>query len=348
MLRNFGNLADGSTVHAITLQSDHGLRAEVLTYGGILRRLQVPVGDAWVDVVLGLPDMPAYAADQDSLGILVGRFGNRIAAGRFTLDGVSHQLSCNEGPNHLHGGIQGFGRRLWSVAQLERDSVQLGYCSPAGEEGYPGQLQVSAEYRLQENFLELCFRAHSDAATPVNLTHHPYFNLAGTPTVAAAQQCLQVPADRYLPVDASLLPTGEIASVEQSAFDFRRPASLDGRRIADDIQLAMGKGYDHCLVMPAGHGASAVLYSPHSGIAMRLDSSAPALQLYEGQMLDHSQPQLGRGICLEPQHFPDAPNHRHFPAAVLRPGEQYLHRIRYYFAVPGCDAQWDDVLSALA
>ena len=347
MQRIFGTLPDGSKVHAITLESDAGLRAEVLTYGGILRRLQVPDGDAWVDVVLGLADLDAYRADHDSLGILVGRFGNRIAKGRFVLDGVEYCLSRNEGRNHLHGGVDGFGRRLWAVRELERDRVLLVRVSPAGEEGYPGTLEVSAEFRVQGRRLELCFRARTDAKTPLNLTHHPYFNLAGSPDVRASTQILCVPADRYLPVDAALLPTGAIASVDAGPFDFRMPATLDSKRVAGNVQLARGHGYDHCLVLAPTHTCSAELYSPHSGLAMRLTSSMPAVQLYEGQMLGHRHLQLGRGICLEPQQFPDAPNHPGFPDTVLRPGQDYLHRIQYRFGLAGRHAHWDAVVAAL-
>jgi aldose 1-epimerase len=348
MLRNFGTLPDGTQIHAITLEDDHGLRAEVLTYGGILRRLQVPAGDAHVDVVLGLPDLPAYLDDHDSLGILVGRFGNRIAGGRFVLDGVEHQLSRNEGANHLHGGIRGFGHRLWQVREQARERVLLGYVSPAGEEGYPGTLEVTAEFRLQGQRLELIYRAHTDAATPINLTHHPYFNLAGDRLVPAAAQVLRIQADHYLPVDAALIPTGQFADVYATPFDFRIPGTLDAKRMADDPQLALGKGYDHCLVLNPEYAAcTAELYSPHSGVAMRLTSSMPAVQLYEGQMLDNSHPELGRGVCLEPQQFPDAPNHAEFPNTILRPGEDYLHRIEYRFGVVSRNAGWDEVADAL-
>lgn len=348
MQRIFGTMPDGSDVHAITLENDHGLRAEVLTYGGILRQLEVPAGDARVNVVLGLADLPAYLHDHDSLGILVGRFGNRIAGGRFVLDGVEHQLSRNEGPNHLHGGIRGFGHRLWDVRERTREHVLLARVSPAGEEGYPGTLEVSAEFRLRGHCLELSYRARTDAATPINLTHHPYFNLAGDRRVPAAAQVLRIQADHYLPVDAALIPTGQIADVYATPFDFRIPRTPDAKRIADDPQLALGKGYDHCLVLNSEYAAcTAELYSPHSGVAMRLTSPMPAVQLYEGQMLDNRHPELGRGLCLEPQQFPDAPNHADFPDTILRPGEDYLHRIEYRFGVVGRNAGWDEVADAL-
>lgn len=347
MQRVFGRLPDGDDIHAITLRSDAGLCAEVLSYGGILRRLQLPVGGRVLDLVLGLDDLEAYLADTDSLGILVGRFGNRIAGGRAMVDGVVHQLSRNEGPNHLHGGVRGFGRRRWNVAAVAPDHVLLERVSPAGEEGYPGTLRVSAALRVHGCCLELDYRASCDAPTPVNLTHHPYFNLAGDAAVPASAQWLQVPADRWLPVDQALLPSGEIAGVAGTPFDFRTAATLDARRVAGDPQLRNGGGYDHCLVLEDGAPHSAELYSPHSGVAMRMTSPMPAVQLYEGQGLDRGHPGLGRGVCLEPQGFPDAPSHAHFPDAILRPGVEYRHHIVYRFAVPGPGADWSAVRDAL-
>jgi aldose 1-epimerase len=347
MQRVFGRLDDGSEVHALTLRSDAGLAAEVLSFGGILRRLTLEVDGRPLSLVLGLPDLPAYLTDRDNLGILVGRYGNRIAHGRFSLDGQQYQLDRNEGDNHLHGGRGGFGRRLWDIEALDVASVRLALRSPAGDQGYPGNVQVSATLRLHGHCLELCYRARTDAPTPFNLTHHPYFNLAGDPTVPAAQQRLQVPAERYLPVDAALIPTGTLAAVAATPFDFRVATSFDERRVAGDPQLALGHGYDHCLLLQAAHDYSAELYSPHSGVALRIVSPMPALQVYEGQMLDRGHPGLGRGVCLEPQQCPDAPNQPAFPPAILRPGEEYVHRIEYRFAPAGRDAGRDAVRAAL-
>jgi aldose 1-epimerase len=206
---------------------------------------------------------------------------------------------------------------------------------------------VEAEFLLGPQRLQLTLRARSDAATPLNLTHHPYFNLAGDASIPAAAQVLHVPADRYLPVDDQLIPTGEIATVAGTPFDFRVPATLEQRRMADHPQLRIGGGFDHCLVLADGRHCSAELYSPHSGIAMRLRSSAPAVQLYEGHGLDRSHPELGRGVCLEPQGFPDAPNRPQFPSTILRPGEVYEQRIVYQFALPGAGADWSAVQAAL-
>ncbi|WP_349657269.1 aldose epimerase family protein [Xanthomonas sp. 10-10] len=347
MQRVFGQLPDGVEVHALTLRSDAGLEAEVLTYGGILHALRLTTAQGVVPLLLALPDLSSYADDGDSLNILVGRFGNRIAGARYTLDGVTHVLAANEGRNQLHGGLRGFGRRVWSVLEQSADQVLLGYHSPDGEEGYPGNLQVRARLALHERSLQLDFQAHCDAATPLNLTHHPYFNLSGNPQTRAASQVLRVPADRYLPVDVESIPTGEIAPVTGTPFDFRTPAALADRIDPAHPQVVLGKGYDQCLVLADGADRAAELYSPHSGVALRMTSDAPAVQLYEGQHLDAHHPGLGRGVCLEPQDYPDAPNHPNFPSTILRPGETYRRRIVYRFAIPGPDQPWDVVSAAL-
>jgi aldose 1-epimerase len=345
MQREFGRI-DEQPIHAISLTGD-GIRAEVLSYGGVLRKLEIDTPRGPVGVVLGLPDLDAYRNDRDYLGVLVGRFGNRIAGASFELDGRRYAVSANEGGNHLHGGRLGFGRRVWAIAACDTQSLRLRYLSPDGEEGYPGQLRVEAEFRLGRQRLQLTWRASTDAATPLNLTHHPYFNLAGDPAVPAAAQVLQVPADRFLPVDDQSIPVGEIASVAGTPFDFRVAATLEQRRAAGHAQLRQSGGFDHCLVMAEQRRCSAELYSPHSGVAMRMLSPAPALQLYEGQGLDRSHPELGRGVCLEPQGFPDAPNRPQFPSSILRPGQVYEHRIVYQFATPGPAAAWAEVEAAL-
>ncbi|MEE7548300.1 galactose mutarotase, partial [Xanthomonas sp. Kuri4-1] len=238
-------------------------------------------------------------------------------------------------------------RRAWTVRASAPSSLRLGYRSPAGEEGYPGTLEVEAEFRLDGRRLTLVYTAHSDAPTPLNLTHHPYFNLAGDPAVAAAAQVLRVPADRYLPVDAELIPTGEIAATAGTPFDFRAPASLQERAGPWHPQLESAGGYDTCLVLAETRTCSAELYSPHSGVALRLSSAMPAVQLYEGQGLDRHHPGLGRGVCLEPQAYPDAPNQPRFPETILRPGQVHTHRIDYLFAEAGRDAPWAQVAAAL-
>jgi aldose 1-epimerase len=338
--RAFGSLDDGTQVDAITLGSRDGLHVEILTYGGILRRMELPTTAGSINLVLGLPDLDAYQRDTAYLGVIAGRFAGRIAGARYRHGGQLHQLAVNEGANHLHGGKLGFGKRVWRILDLDRDDrgrdrLRLGYRSPPGEEGYPGTLDVEATYTIDDLSLELLLEARTDAATPVNLTGHAYFNLAGDASVPAAAQVLTVAADRYLRVaDSALIPTGEIASVAGTPFDFRSARALAGA--PPHPQLAMRGGYDQCLVMPAGEPCRAELHSPHSGVTLRVDSPMPVLQLYEGQGLDRQHPGLGlgRGICLEPQGYPNAPNEPAFPDAILQPGETYSHPIRYRLSVP--------------
>lgn len=345
--RPFGRLDDGTPVHAWTLGDTDGLSAEILDLGGILAKLEFPGAQGRTGLVLGLGDAQAYHDDPAYLGILVGRFGNRIAGAAFTLEGERHQLTANQGRNHLHGGAYGFGRRVWTVEARGADTLALRYRSPDGEEGYPGNLDVRATYRLQGACLRLDLEATSDRPTPFNPTHHPYFNLAGDPAVPASAQWLQVPASGYLPVDEGLIPLGEVAGVSGSPFDFRVARTLDAAFDGGDRQLRTAGGYDHCLVLDPGRDHAAMLYSPHSGIALRIDSDAPALQLYGGHGLDRQHPGLGRGLCLEPQGFPDAPNRPAFPDAILRPGTTFRRRIEYRFAMPGRGCAWDEVAAAL-
>lgn len=323
----FGHL-DDIEVHTFRLGQPDGLQAEVLQYGGILRSLSFPTHAGRKQLVLGLPTLEAYRRDPAYLGVIAGRFANRIAGAQFELDGHRHHLTANEGPNQLHGGAIGFGRRVWEVLDASADELSLGYRSPAGEEGYPGTLHVTATFRIQADALDLHLEARTDAATPVNLTNHAYFNLSGDPQLPITGHRLTVPADRYLPViDTAMIPTGEIAPVTDTPFDFRQ-----GRPIAnseDHLQLALAGGHDHCLVMTEGHRYTAELYSPESGITLRMTSPMPALQFYGGQKLHHAHPDLGHGLCLEPQGFPNAPNEPRFPSTILQPGQVYSHLIRY-------------------
>lgn len=346
-IRSFGSLADGRVVRAHCIGEEDGLHAEILDLGGILARLRVPGAGGPVDAVLGLPHAQAYYDDPAFLGILVGRYGNRIGGARFSLDGQAHVLAANEGRNHLHGGMLGFGRRIWRVVEHRADALALHYRSPAGEEGYPGNLDVTARYQVDGDALRLVFEASVDAATPFNPTHHPYFNLAGDRGVPAGRQLLQVPAAGVLPVAPDLIPLGHVQPVAGTSFDFREAAPLQARMEADDPQIAIAGGYDHCLVLEAGHTHVAALYSPHSGVAMRIDCDAPAVQLYGGQALARQHPGLGDGLCLEPQDYPDAPNQPAFPSAILRPGTPYRREISYRFACPGRDRDWAEVAAVL-
>lgn len=323
----FGYL-DGVPVHAFDLGAPEGLQAQVLEYGGIVRSLSFPSRSGRKELVLGLPTLDAYRRDTANLGLIAGRFANRIAGAQFELDGQRHRLTANEGLHHLHGGAFGFGRRLWRLRDASATELRLGYRSPAGEEGYPGTLDVTATFRIEMDALELLLEAETDAPTPVNLTNHCYFNLTGDPHLPVTEHRLTVPADRYLPVaDSALIPAGEIASVAATPFDFRLGKTLASTQ--RHPQLALAGGYDHCLAMMPQHAYSAELHSPYSGITLRITSPMPGLQLYAGQKLPQAHPDIGYGVCLEPQGFPNAPNEPRFPNTILRPGERYIHAIRY-------------------
>jgi aldose 1-epimerase len=334
MIETFGTTQDGHRVEAVTLGDPGGLQAQILTYGGLLRRLVLPVGGTARELVLGLADLAAYERDTAYLGILVGRFANRIARARFELDGRSHSLSANEAPNHLHGGKLGFGKRLWHVADLQstpRHRLVLSLHSPDGEEGYPGNLDVTAEFTVEGLELTLRFEARSDRATPLNLTWHPYFNLSGDMRHPAGEQRLRIPASQYLPVgDRQLIPTGERADVADTPFDFREARPLRAPDPASNPQLAVAGGYDHCWILDAGRDCDAELHSPHSGIALQILSERRSIQFYGGQGLPRQHPGLS-GICLEPQDFPNAPNEPRFPPALLRPDSPWASTFRYRF-----------------
>jgi aldose 1-epimerase len=334
MIERFGRLQDSRDVDAVTIGAPEGLQAQILTYGGILRRLTLPSPRGAHDLVLSLPDIAAYERDTAFLGILVGRFANRIAGASFELDGKQHRLVANEGSNQLHGGKLGFGKRLWRVADLQttpRHRLVLALHSPEGEEGYPGNLDVTAEFIVGTDELLLRFQASCDRATPLNLTWHPYFNLSGDPQRTVDEHLLRMPASHYLPVaDSQLTPTGETANVAGTPFDFRQPRPLRAPDLAAHPQLAIGGGYDHCWLLDAGRDCDAELHSPHSGVTLSLLSERRSIQFYGGQGLPRQHPGLS-GVCLEPQDLPNAPNEPRFPPAILRPGTPYTTTFRYRF-----------------
>jgi aldose 1-epimerase len=334
--RIFGSLADGTAIEALTLGGADGLQAEVLTYGGILRRLTLPTRRGRTNLVLGLQDLDAYVGDSSYLGCIVGRFSNRIAGASFTLDGELHRLSANDGSHHLHGGELGFGKRVWRVLDFLPGTaarLRLGYRSFAGENGYPGNLEVSAEFVLDSDRLELRFEARCDAPTPVSLTYHPYFNLSGTTGWLEDDHGLRILADRFLPVsDRGLIPTGELRPVKDTPFDYRELRLLRPAASEAHPQLAAAGGYDHCFVVNPAAEAAAELRSVHSGVGLRIGTDQPGLQFYDGHALPRQHPELGRGICLEPQGFPNAPNEAGFPSAILRPGMTYSRWLAYTFS----------------
>jgi len=336
MKRPFGTLADGSGIDAITLGDEDGLQVEVLTYGAILRKLTIPVGGVRRDLILHFDELADYERDRAYVGSLVGRFGNRIAGSRFMLDGKTHEVTANEGPNHLHGGALGFGKRVWRVLNIaggDSPGVLLGLRSPDGEEGYPGTVEATVELRVKHHALSIIISARTDAATPVNLTYHPYFNLQADAAHAATEQRLRIPANYYLPVAPGLIPTGQLASIEGTPFDFRATRRLRPPPALSHTQLELAGGYDHCWVLADDADCACELSTPNGDVKLSM-SGGPGLQFYNGQYLARSHPQLGSGVILEPQGFPNSPNEPRFPPSILRPGEVYRAGIEYRVETP--------------
>jgi aldose 1-epimerase len=337
MLRSFGQLPDGQNVETITLGSDAGLQAEILTLGGTLRSLSLPVKGKRLPLVLSLPDLPAYLKDTSYLGQLVGRFGNRIAGAAFELDGRQYKLTANNPPNLLHGGDVGFGKYVWKVlgtggGQNSRQSfIKLGHRSPAGINGFPGNLDVTALIGVYENILTLQFEATTDAPTPISFTWHPYFNLAGDAGVPIDDQTLRIAASRYLPLNQARVPTGEIAPVAGTPFDFRKPKALRLPPPTAHPQIAMTGGYDHCWVVDPKAPVAAELHSPQSGVRMKVKTNLPGIQVYGAYHLRTAYPGM-HAVCIEPENFPDAPNHANFPNSILRPGETHRSFMSFDFS----------------
>lgn len=335
----FDTLPDGQPVELFTLTSPAGIEVRAITYGGIILSLRTPDRDGRpADIVLGYDGLDGYLRDTPYFGAIVGRYGNRIAGGRFALDGVTYTLATNNGPNHLHGGIRGFDKVVWTGEAFETDSavgVALSYTSPDGEEGYPGTLRARVTYTLTDDGrLVFDYAATTDRPTPVNLTQHSYFNLAGAGDVHGHE--LTIAADRYTPVDATLIPTGELAPVDGTPFDFRAPTAIGARIDAADVQLKRGGGYDHNFVLTradTGLAHAARVVEPGSGRTLDVWTTEPGVQFYSGNFLDGSITGKGgtvyahrTGFCLETQHFPDSPNRPAFPSTILRPGEEYRSR----------------------
>ena len=342
----FGILPDGQQVSVFTLTNRQGMRVKVLDFGAIISEIHVPDRDGtFADVVLGFERIEPYLANSAFLGAVIGRFGNRIAQGRFSLDGKNYQLAVNNAPNHLHGGNQGFHQVMWQAEPFTRNDavgVTLTRSSPHGEDGYPGQLDVTVVYELDnDNALSLRYHAVTDQATPVNLTNHSYFNLAGQGTILG--HALSINADRYLPVDAGSIPTGELADVSGTPFDLRQSTVIGDSIALPHEQIRIGRGYDHNFVLNQQTGQAlnlaASVRDPVSGRVMQVYTQEPGIQFYSGNFLDGSQhgkhgPIRYRGaLCLETQHFPDAPNQSHFPSTILRPGQVYQTHTAYRFSV---------------
>jgi aldose 1-epimerase len=342
----WGRLPDGTAVTLYTLRNAHGLRADITNYGAIVTRLLVPDREGTVaDVVLGYDSLADYLAGSPYFGAIVGRYGNRIAKGTFTLDGVRYHLAVNNGPNALHGGLKGFDKVVWQ-AEPYADSTEAGlrlhYVSPDGEEGYPGRLDVAVTYALtDDNALRIDYRLTTDRATIHNVTHHGYFNLAGHASGDILRHELMLSADRFTPIDSTLIPTGALEDVAGTPFDFRTPTAIGARIGADDEQIRFGGGYDHNFVLNGESGTLRLVgrvRDPQSGRVMEISTTEPGIQFYSGNFLDGSNVGKGgaryehrAGFCLEMQHFPDSPNHPAFPSTVLRPGEEYRSTTLYQF-----------------
>jgi aldose 1-epimerase len=340
----FGQLADGRNIQRYTLRSD-SLEAAIVPYGGRIVSLRVPDRDgAWDEITLGFDSLERYTADNPYFGASIGRYANRIAAGRFQLEGRSHALVRNDGDQCLHGG-EGFDHRVWE-AQLDGGALIMSYCSPDGEAGFPGDMLVRISFSVVGSALRIDYEATSDRPTFVNLTNHTYFNLAGAdkPGSNVLGHRLLIMADHYLPVDASLVPLPGIGRVDNTPFDFRIPCEIGTRIGQDHEQLVAGRGYDHCWALErttsAGLELAARVHDPASGRVMEVLTTEPGLQFYSGNFLDGTQ--LGRagvaytryaGLCLETQHFPDTPNRPDFPPALLLPGRIHRSSTVYRFSV---------------
>jgi aldose 1-epimerase len=346
-MQAFGKLSDGTTVDLYTLTNSHGMEAAITNFGATLVSLKVPDRSGKLaDVVLGYATPAEYERGSNFFGATVGRYANRIAKGKFKLNGMTYSLPTNDGPNSLHGGTPGFNKRVWTakeVAASSEPAVQFTYFSPDGEQGYPGNLNVEVTYTLKEdNSLQIDYRATTDKATVVNLTNHSYFNLAGEGSGDILGHQLTLHAGRFTPVDATLIPTGELRPVKGTPFDFTRSTAIGARINQDDPQLKFGRGYDHNWVLTAGASQTphlaAEVYEPSSGRVLTILTTEPGVQFYSGNFLDGTaHGKSGKayvhrsGFCLETQHFPDSPNHPNFPSTVLKPGEVFQSTSIYKF-----------------
>lgn len=340
----FGSVA-GTPVEQFTLTNKNGVEVKAITYGGIITSLRTPdrTGAAG-DIVLGFDSIDGYLGDHPFFGAIIGRYGNRIAKGRFSIDGAEYKLATNNGPNHLHGGNKGFDKVIWKAEPLPsmpgQSAVAFTYTSADGEEGYPGKLLVEVTYTLNDkNELIVDYLARTDKPTHVNLTQHSYFNLAGAGDILGHE--LTIDADRYTPVDATLIPTGELAPVEGTPFDFRTSTPI-GARINDaHVQIKNGTGYDHNWVLTrngTGVQRAARVVEPKSGRTMEVSTTEPGIQFYAGNFLDGKLIGKGgrsygqrSGFCLETQHYPDTPNQKTFPTTLLKPGAEYKSRTVFAF-----------------
>ncbi len=342
----FGQLPDGQQADLYTLTNANGMTVNITNYGGIVTKLTAPDKNGqWADVVLGFDSLPPYLSGHPFFGALVGRYGNRIAKGKFKLNGQEYSLAINNGPNALHGGTKGFDKVLWKATEIKKDSVvglQLEYTSKDMEEGYPGNLTVKVVYTLDnENALTIDYTATTDKPTVVNLTNHSYFNLTGLKRDILDHE-VTIESDSIVPVDTTLIPTGKLRAVEGTPFDFRKATKIGaGINKTEDEQIAAGGGYDHCWVLKrSGDGLVkfATVHEPESGRVMEVFTTEPAVQFYTGNFLDGKLTGKGAtyvkrfGLCLETEHYPDSPNQPQFPSTTLNPGDTYHTTTKYQFS----------------
>ncbi|WP_414829348.1 aldose epimerase family protein [Alteromonas sp. H39] len=344
LMQAYGTLDDATPVNKVTLTNSHGVEMDVISYGGIITRLETPDRNGEPgNIVLGMDNLEDYVQSNPYFGAIIGRYGNRIANGKFTLNGTEYQLATNDGDNHLHGGVQGFDKKVWQMTPFTTATsagVTLKLISPDGDQGYPGTLDTTVTYTLtNDNTLDMHFAATTDKPTIVNLTQHTYFNLSGEGTIL--DHVLQIPSDAITPVDSGLIPTGDLEPVAGTPFDFRKPKAIGKDINVSNEQLKRGKGYDHNFVIKTDANnelvTAATVYDPESGRELTVLTEEPAVQFYSGNFLDGGTSQKGMthafrsGFCLEPQHNPDSPNQSAFPSTTLMPGEVYSTRIVYAF-----------------
>jgi aldose 1-epimerase len=342
--RNFGKTPTGESVDLYTLTNAKGAETTISTYGGVVVSLKMPDRTgAMGDVVLGFDQFEGYLKPPPYFGAIVGRYGNRIGGARFSLNGVEYTLAKNNGANSLHGGIRGFDKRLWTAKQRGNQTLELSYLSKDGEEGYPGNLSTTVTYTLTDNNeLKIDYSATTDKDTVVNLTNHSYFNLAGQGEGDILAHRVVIHADRFTPIDAGLIPTGELRNVAGTPFDFRQPHAIGERIDSGDEQLVFGKGYDHNFVLTRTSPSlelAARVTDPKSGRVLEVLTTEPGLQFYTGNFLDGTLTGKGGKVygkrsafCMETQHFPDSPNKPAFPSVVLKPGGHYMTTTVFRFS----------------
>jgi aldose 1-epimerase len=344
----FGQLKTGEKISKYCLTNNNKLSVNVLNYGGILQSIKTPdLSGNFSDILLGYDNLEGYLEDESYMGAVIGRFANRIAGGTFVLDNTAYPLTKNDGINCIHGGQIGFNRVVWEAEKLDSgkgEMLLLSHNSPHGDQGFPGNLSVSALYALNDdNELNIRIRAMSDRKTVINVSLHPYFNLSGTPASDLDSHLLSIEAQKYLPINEHMVPTGEIRSVANSVFDFRNEIPIHSRIVGDNSQLTIAGGFDHCFIINEPNGSlrsMAVLEDIESGRSLTLSSNAPAMQLYTANFLNGSVKGKGgisfdkwQAVCLEPEEYPNSPRENKFPSPVLEANDEYDHQIQYKFDV---------------